>query len=610
MRKKLNIKHDGFFLDVPADAKLKIKRVNNIFYESKPRRSFSLSAALPLSATNNRALGYLAEPGTANSQPSFVNVELYDEKVFVHNADMQVRKTGKAYMVNVIIDYGTVDALGTDVNIRDIASLRDGSIAMPGVPDGDFYPATNGAVVYVNMFRFGPTLLARRSLETYGVDMVLPYVFVVLKEAMTYCGWNGESMAGSFMADAELQQLHFVNVNEDPDLGITFTETEPATKLPDMTITDMLEGLFTMFNAAMFFDNTNKTVRFELLKDLVNKTPVDWSSKVPIESIERDWGKTVMPGATFQWTDDYYESFSREDLSSYLDLGWHENDYYLWNTGDLNEVKRIDEENVAFVWKVPEWSPTTGAGWWPTHYLGNVSKLKGEEYIGEYPDRASLPTTNITERSIALVTQENWYYQYYDSIWVKYTHNNHSLVLGDGKRKVTCKLAPALPDRIGATLSNCNIRATISVKDWSLQEVVADGFAKKHFNEMPPMVSIYRGTGYDHAGAAHYPGNPNQDRHSGFSSPEIFDTVGTQRGNYRLTWGTDNGLYNTFHKSWYEYVSNGQEVTFPANLTIKDIEQLDLSTPVYVHGMVGFIREIEYELPLVKPPTVTIVKKA
>jgi hypothetical protein len=607
MASKLNIKVGERWLDIPSDAKLKIKLVNNIFYEQKKRRSFSLSLRIPVSSTNNLALNWLFEIGTANSTMARVDCEVYSGRHFMHRAVLEVRKAGASgYSINTQISHGAFDVFATDVNIRDIPAFSDPANAFDGLVSADAYPASNYAGVYFAAFGYEFPQTVRRGLLNYELNERFPYLHFVLKETLNFCGWKGDNMDGSFMADAELQQLHFVNYNSD------FQEPTvlPADRLPELTITDMMESLGLMFNAALFFDDASKDVSFELLKDLLNNTPVDWSSKVTRESFERDWGKNVLSGITFQWSDDYYESVERVDLSSFEDRGWQDNDTNLNALGSENQITRIETEHCAFAWQKPQWFPLENVHWWYYAYLGNVSKLNNEEIIGSYATKFGFPAASTNTSKLALAQDENWYYLSDGNEWQKYTYNNYQYVAGDGKRKVSSKIAVPMADRIGDELENHNRRALIAVRDYGIGLSVADGWAKKNFNDLPPMLSINRGQGVDSLGNPHYVGNPNTDRGSDFSSPEIFNTQGTQVGNYRLTWGTDNGLYNTFHKPWFDYVSNGQEVTFMANLTLLDIVNIDLKRPIYVHGAEGFIRELEYELPLTKPVKVTFVKKA
>ncbi len=599
--RNLNIKVGSTWLDVPSGTSIKMRLINNIFYDNVSKRSHSLQVTLPASPTNNSTLGWLNEIGTSSRVNEF-NCSIYDGNSHLHDGLLQVRKTAGGYMCNVLIDHGVTEAAGNNVSIRDMPAMQ---APFPTPPGGD-YPTNDAFRAYAMMIGLNdhPQVTPRRMAYHYGSDISFLFLFPVIKAAMTYCGWQGDNMTGSFMTDTELQQLHFMNTWDHS------TSALYSGGLPDLTISEMFESLRVMFNTGTFYNNKNKTVKIQLLKDLIGTTPIDWSDKVPRKSVERLWGKEVVDGVTLKWSDQFYQAYEREDFSNWSFSAWKDNDTFMDAApGSDGELWKIRTENTGFAWHKPSWWFAEPVNWWPVGYLGSVVDVSTEEIVGEYADFASLPAASSYTNQLALVEDENWYYRSDGTNWNKYTYNNYQHIAGNGKRILTSKISSPIADRIGDELEVQNLRTCPVINKFGTDYAVAEGAARTHIKNMPAMLSFNRGAGVDSQGNTHQIGN-STPYHSNLSTPDIYDYDFNQVGNYRLCWGTDNGLYKTFHEPWFNYVDNGQEVTFYANLDINDLTNLDLAVPIYVHGMKGFIRELEYEIPLVSPVKVTMVKEA
>jgi len=606
MSSRLNIKVGERWLDVPRGTKLKITQVNNIFYESQSRRSFSLTANLPYSSRNNIALGWLYELGTPNSAAATVECGVYDDHTHVHNATLQVRKTARGYSVNVLIDHGALDALYSETNVRDIPAL---DFVQPGGATTGDWPSSTAVYYYQCLFGgFNGPADSRRMLFYYQHDALGAYLMHVLKEVMNYCGWQGNSLDGSFVSDTELQQLHFCNnwYDNDFDTGaISYSYL-----LPDITIGDLLKSLQVMFNIGYFFNNRTKKVSMVLLKDLLGNSPIDWSSKVPRHLVERNWGGKVIDGVKLRWSSEIYTMYQKPDLSQYAQIGYQDNDTYLYNTGSPNDLVRIVTENTAFVWKRPDWWTSAAEDWYPVAYLGSLTDYTGQTAIAPVNSYYDLPGSLPDEGTVCLVLNENWWYMVIDGDWHKWVYNNFGVEKGNARRELTSKIGAPIMDRIGDELENHNLRLVPVLNNHGTEYAILEGIAKSNLKNMPALLSFNRGRGTDSQGFQYYIGNINGDRLSNFSSADIYDWNFNQVGNYRLTWESDNGLYKTFHEPWYEFVNNGQEITFPANLTLLDLMNLDMQKPVHVHGVTGWIMQLEYELPLNGPVMVTMVKRS
>lgn len=602
----IQLTDSGAWLDVPEKTVLKFTINNNIFYESKNKRSYNLTANLPLSPTNNKALGWLYHIGIPNSATRQFNAALFDNHIHVYSGILEVIKTASGYSINFQVDYGTIDLLGSETKLRNVPAFDTPLAGIAGgVGQWPTYPTTG---IYACFFGLldNPVITYNRMMYHYGTNLECVNLFHIIQEVISFCGWQGDSISGTFWSDLELQTLHFINQNE-----INGATPKQYHRLPDLTITELIDSLKSMFCIGDFYDSRQKTVKLQLLKDVLQNDPIDWSSKVTYNSIQRDWGQKVIDGIELKWSDQYYAAYEPEDLSAHSFAGWFDNDTFLDAAiGGDNEYVKVATENTAFVWEKPSWWYAEPVKWWARGYLGNIGDYTKEDIVGEYPNFASLPAAAINQNRIALVTNENWFYRSDGSNWHKYMYQNYKAIHGNGKRVITSKIAAPIEDRIGDELEASNLRTMGVVKNYGYSYAVAEGAAKNNIEEMPAMLSFDRGAGIDSQGNTHNIGNGNSDRNTNLSTPGIHDYNFNIRGNYRLTWETDNGLFKTFHEPWYNYVNNGQEVTFTANLTLADITNLDLSKPIHIHGITGFIRQIKLQFPLLQPAEVTIVKRA
>lgn len=599
----IKVKSTGRYLDVPGSIKFKIKQVNNIFFDAKHRRSYSMNIGLPKTPRNNIELDWLYDIAADNASTTEIDVAVFDRGAFVFNAIMKVRKTNTRYLCHLLLDYGTIDVNNSDTELRDIPAFDDPSHEITTGNSGDF-PADITSF-YFHGFNYQKPLNEESLNDNFYTNTAGYYLNHVIREVLNHSGWKGDSMSGTFMNDAELQQLHFFNFYDIP--GLNVSDYTYVSLLPRLSVKDMFESLSIMFGANLFFDNGDKSVRLELLKTLLHKSPVDWSRKV-VRVFERNWGTPVLRGIEFKWDDPIYAMYERPDMDTSEDLGWWDNETFLLaqdgtETGDL---VRVVTDNTAFVWEKA--TPLSSASWYPKHYLGHIMEIDMDEVIGTYLSRFQLPAGVVGD--IAFCEHENWFYIHDGDDWRRHSFNNHSLKVGDGSRKLVSKIGSPIVDQIGDDLHDAKIRSSPVIVDYGLRGSNLDGDTKNHWNDLPALLMFNRGTGYDDDGNPYFLGNSPATpwNQLNFSSPDIYDASFNQVGNYRLSWGTDNGLFKQFHEDWYNYVKNGQEVVFMASLTIVDLINLDFSVPVHIHGATGFIREIEYELPLLEPVKVTMVK--
>jgi len=103
--------------------------------------------------------------------------------------------------------------------------------------------------------------------------------------------------------------------------------------------------------------------------------------------------------------------------------------------------------------------------------------------------------------------------------------------------------------------------------------------------------------------------SPNLSYGYASTSNYLINNIGSKLSNFNLSWYGSEGLYNTFWKPFEKTLTDYTEVEFKIRLTILDLLNLDVTTPVMIKNSLYYIKSVKQSFPITNEATVTLILK-
>lgn len=587
------------YLDVPT-IKFKVSFLSQLFPDNWNRRDRSTPFNLPKSPKNNSILDWRGEIGVVGNPE--LAVEVFQDGAFLFKGTLRVKDVGTEYGAHFLTALGEWDHRTLDKSLKDYAYDSGSPWTVPDATiTSNVYPTVPFAfpVFYAYMFleeRDGDILKEENVYPHtyYGMvpgssnsTFVSPYVMYVIDSIMSEEGF--QKPGGDFMLDSELRTLVMMSNAHRPE-DLTGWEFDAAEFLPDMKVRDFFDSLRAMFNIGVYFDPMGGQPLILKNEELVNaQAAKNWSSKVPykwVKLFDNQFGKVRLG-----YSEAYYEKYAEKRIPASYKGPYTEWSDYMINVLALKTTWLIESENTY-------WSNSDGQG--KRNWDYNCIQIDPSRFtrLPDVPDKASLPAVTYPDDAgkICLVENEGWIYRcIYGSVaagavWVKWIWDNWPVNANEPNVAYDLKSQIGIPvmDRIGGEISPADELYYIACMKG--EEAISDIYYTQQRDNMA-MMAFNRGLRLHGTGVGY---------EFLFSSDE-YDYNFNVIGDYCLRWHGERGLYNVFWKNTANFLENAQPYKFQGNLNLVDLSNFKMYEKIHIHGMDGFIKQMDVEFPLTGP---------
>lgn len=346
------IKVDGRYMDLPRDARMRVKMPSQLFAQDFVSQGYSYPIALPCTTTNQLLMRFYDRiANTAEFEDIECTIELGGShwrhalikyrgfKDNAYDVDLQVpddeavidmrglRTTDLAVEYSWVIDYMT--AVPDDVRdlfaAYNLLSAEDTDIIFPPFKNLDVFggrtngyynstdPIYNTQDGWVNILEYTLGSTPNRWQNEY---VPLPYLCKVVEHMLEMVGL---SLAGDVFRNEEVRSLVVMNnllvnvgVGTDPSTAILFADIGPAVypsaalkdMLPDISIIDLLLRVCRRFNAVPLF-RKGRVLEIRSRVDVLNSSTYEDITRyaVPSRDMELEQGESLSLTSTPESSD-------------------------------------------------------------------------------------------------------------------------------------------------------------------------------------------------------------------------------------------------------------------------------------------------------------------
>lgn len=596
---------------IPITGTLKYQMVNDMFQDDVLVGDGSYPISVKRTPELDRLMQFAHKPEVSSFTAEFENVELWDGTWLFRRGKLFSKQAGNTYRFTFVADFGEFITNLKGLNLKDLdfgsnidyisdpsnpsdptdASNHESAITMqaqalsswpsskvvhfPQVNPGFFsgsdieeyhkrtyvtYPiAHRHEQGFINPYipHDDPTDEDGWILDSFFSPAI--YLFEVLSVVFSSLKIQAE---GSFTTLSELKKLVILSfLTSNPYVEYTANgyysdytfSLNIADHMPDRSIADLLIGLKKTFRLSYTFIKSTNTLSINFAKDIFAASHVDWTEKL-VSITNRE------PSST----DAINHCYAISSLDSFLSNA----------DGDLNDTS-ID-------------------------ILSSVNTVD------------DLPISGNSIKDVRFVTQDQLYYIWtynnddYDvREWQVFAHNFKGTSVDADKSYPSSTLPVA--SRMVTFMHNNYVSGALETYTFKAPYLEQKGncpylFDEKYNafvgNDINIRFLFYRGMQLDDTGSNYYP----------YASADEFDSLGNVIGDYSLAWNGARGLYNSFHKEVDNLVRNGDVFEATFNLTRTDIDNLNLFSPIDIGSVSFVILDIDIDLPLAKPISVTLKK--
>lgn len=248
--------------------------------------------------------------------------------------------------------------------------------------------------------------------------------------------------------------------------------------------------------------------------------------------------------------------------------------YEDWNSFEML-AKRIDKEFLFEEGIVLSMNHDTA------DELANERQLAIDDRVlkDSVADLASLPAVGNTKNDIRLVEDIQKYYTVDDDLvtWNYYSDNFYPYKIPDENIKINTEIG---------TMHMSTVKSEKHEFEWLVPESNQPGSSNEFdlgINSYGLKLLFFRGMQENSLGDD-YP----------LASSDVFNYNGDKIGNFRLTWGGSEGLYNVWWKDWYTILNAAEKTTTYFRIPINRLMNFDFTKKITFKNQVFFADEIEF----------------